>query len=492
MTDTPQGPSEATTGTPPAPETLDSADATVVAVAAGEEAASPPDTEPAASKPGDVVEAEAEAAAEHAGAEASADAAADIAADMAADMAADVSADPASGAAPAAPSDVPSDQLSGALVAPAAEAAPPRPELSPAACAALLAEHFPALFSGPPRPLKLRIQADIQARAPGLFTRKSLSVFLHRHTTTNAYLNALVKAPQRVDLDGADAGEIADEHKAAAVEELARRKAVHETRRREARATENAARRAAAQPAPRSAPGSVDTPDTAGAASGEAAAASPPADAAHPGSDTPRHERPPSAQRPVAPARQDQARPAREARRDSRTDRPQRQNERPQASHTEARPDQRTDMRREAPGRPPMRAERPAPSAHSAHSARSAQTPSSASAQPAQPAQPAFSEAERERAALLRAYEGSTLTSANFCVLKRIGEAALEAQLLLARQERALRPAAPARPEHRNEGRADFRPDFRPGPGAGPRPSRGGDADGPRGPRRPRPPPPGR
>jgi hypothetical protein len=109
-----------------------------------------------------------------------------------------------------------------------------------------------------------------------------------------------------------------------------------------------------------------------------------------------------------------------------------------------------------------------------------------------------MNEAERERAALLRAYEGSTLTRANFCVLKRIEETALEAQLLLARQERALRPAPPARTEHRNDGRAENRAenraDFRPGPGqgAGPRPSRGGDADGPRGPRRPRPPPPGR
>jgi len=280
MTDTPQVPSEATTGTPPAPETLDSADATAVPVAAGEEAALSPDTQPAAGEPGDVGETAAEAAAEHAGDEVSADVSADVSTDTPSDAASDAPSD--------VPSTVPSDELSGAPVAPAAEAAPPRADLSPAACTALLAEHFPALFSGPPRPLKLRIQADIQTRAPGLFTRKSLSVFLHRHTTSNAYLNALVKAPQRVDLDGADAGEIAEEHKAAAAEELARRRAVHETRRREARATENAARRAA----PRPAPDTTGAAGSASAASGEPAAASQPADAATPGSDAPRHERP--------------------------------------------------------------------------------------------------------------------------------------------------------------------------------------------------------
>ncbi len=44
--------------------------------------------------------------------------------------------------------------------------------------------------------------------------------------------------------------------------------------------------------------------------------------------------------------------------------------------------------------------------------------------------------AQRERALLLRAYEGSTLTKSNFCALKRMREADLDAQLLLAKQER--------------------------------------------------------
>ena len=47
--------------------------------------------------------------------------------------------------------------------------------------------------------------------------------------------------------------------------------------------------------------------------------------------------------------------------------------------------------------------------------------------------------AHRERALLLRAFESSTLSRANFCALKRIGEAELEAALTQARQERSQR-----------------------------------------------------
>lgn len=46
-------------------------------------------------------------------------------------------------------------------------------------------------------------------------------------------------------------------------------------------------------------------------------------------------------------------------------------------------------------------------------------------------------QARRDRANLLRSFEASTLTKANFCVLKRIAEAELDAQLKLARDERA-------------------------------------------------------
>lgn len=115
---------------------------------------------------------------------------------------------------------------------PAVAEAPAIPELPPAACALRLAELFPAVFTpGAPKPLKLRIQADVQQRAPGIFTKKSLSIFLHRHTTSTAYIKALLNSPQRFDLDGQPAGEIAAEHREAASAELERRRASHEARR---------------------------------------------------------------------------------------------------------------------------------------------------------------------------------------------------------------------------------------------------------------------
>ncbi len=129
-------------------------------------------------------------------------------------------------------------------------AAPAQADLEPAACAARLAELFPAVFTpGAPKPLKLRIQADIQQRAPGVFTKKALSIFLHRHTTSNAYLRALVAAPARADLDGQGAGEVSAEHRQAAQAELDRRRALHQARRE----AESAARREAERDARRQA-----------------------------------------------------------------------------------------------------------------------------------------------------------------------------------------------------------------------------------------------
>jgi ProP effector len=125
--------------------------------------------------------------------------------------------------------DNPSEPSQSPSLEAAAGAVPAAPELSPAACAARLAELFPALFApGTPKPLKLRIQSDIQLRAPGVFTKKSLSVFLHRHTTTTAYLRAV-------------AGAIADDHRQAAVAELERRRAMHEARREAERQAQRAA-----------------------------------------------------------------------------------------------------------------------------------------------------------------------------------------------------------------------------------------------------------
>ena len=202
------------------------------------------------------------------------------------------------------------------------DAVAPKPELSPAACASRLAELFPALFSAPPRPLKLRIQADIQERAPGIFTRKTLSVFLHRYTTTNAYLTALTQAPGRFDLDGAAAGELSDEHRAAAAEELQRRRGLHEARREAERAA------------------------------------------------------------------------ARDAARES-------------------------------------------------HRAAQAQ------AQQAQQARAADEQGRRDRAALLRAFETSTVTRANFCALKRITDSELDTLLAQARQEAEQRAAPPMQDQER-------------------------------------------
>jgi ProP effector len=252
--------------------------------------------------------------------------------------------------------------------------------ISPAECGARLAALFPALFiapgaPGPYKPIKLRIHTDIQARAPGEFSKRVLGIFFSRYTTTNAYLKALA-APgaQRFDLDGAPAGEIAEEHRAAAVEELARRQAI-------------AAERRAMQQPRRAPPPQRDQTPQPGAPTGDVAA-------------DPR-ARPPHEQRPQRPPRDD-----REPRRDHRPPRgaaPQRP-----AAHTQ---------------RPPRRDD--APRMHAA-------APTQEQAPTTLPADPA----QRERALLLRAFEASPLSKANFCTLKRISEAELDAALVKARSER--------------------------------------------------------
>ena len=264
------------------------------------------------------------------------------------------------------------------------------PDLSPVECAARLAELFPALFAPapntPPKPIKLRIQADIQARAPGLFSRRSLSPFLHRHTTSTAYLRALVGSPHRFDLDGAPAGEVSDEHRQAAQLELERRRAIVQ------------ARRAAERLAGRGGAGAPEEPGT-----------------SHPrpprrdggGPQTPRTPKP--------PGRTDEQRSPRPPR----ATRPQ------QAQRDVATP----PVHRPRPDRPPRHA--PA-------------TPVLSQVRP-EPVQPVAAlpddPARRERALLLRAYEATTLSRANFCALKRIDPAALDALLEQARSE--ARPTLP-------------------------------------------------
>ena len=290
--------------------------------------------------------------------------------------------------------DTPADEP---LAAPSAAPSAPAPDLSPAATGARLAELFPALFVGPDgkgtwKPIKLRIHADIQARAPGQFSKRTLGIFFSRYTTTTPYLKALA-APgaQRCDLDGQAAGEIAEEHRSAAAEEVARRQAIA------------AERRAAFRP-PRREAVPVAERDATPEAAREAPERRP---------DNRPSARPPTRQQEGA----------------QRSDRP-----RPSAPNSPRTPDTAR------PERPPRHADRPPHAAP--RSERAPQMPPRAEPAATLPTDPA----QRERALLLRAFEASPLSKANFCALKRITEAALDAALAQAQAERG---APPKRTEQR-------------------------------------------
>lgn len=350
----------------------------------------------------------------------------------------------------------------------------PKVELSPAQCAARLAEMFPALFGpeGPPKPIKLRIQADLQQRAPGLFTRKALSVVLHRHTTTTPYLKALVAAATRFDLEGQPAGEIAEEHRQAAREEVERRRALVAARRAaEAQARGPRASRPARPQFPSGNPG------------GDAAPAAGLPETLQ-GEGEGRSERAPRPPRPAREARapraprdgpQAQDRNAthaanspswpqgpqgpHEPHRAPEASRPHGLNHPPRSGgprgaqgsapssgrgpsgfgRPDGRPERHTGDRpgQDRPGRPPQPHRDARPPRHDLAAEAPRQRPASDGAPAALPDDPA----RRERALLLRTWEASSLTKANFCVLKRITEAELDAQLALAHQERG-----PSRP----------------------------------------------
>lgn len=102
--------------------------------------------------------------------------------------------------------------------------AAPEPVRDSQQAAALLKQLFPALFSGPAKPIMLKVQQAIEARAPGRFTKKALSGFLARHTASTGYLIALTRSEQRFDLDGQPAGELSAEHREAARNLLAQRR----------------------------------------------------------------------------------------------------------------------------------------------------------------------------------------------------------------------------------------------------------------------------
>ena len=135
-------------------------------------------------------------------------------------------------ALPAEPTVLPEAAEAAEVVPVATELPATKPaEMSTAACAEKLKQLAPALFSGAAKPLKLRIQVDIQERAPGMFTKQALSAFFRRHTGSTSYLLAVAKGTHRFDLDGQPSGEITDEHRKVANEELTRRRENQQSRR---------------------------------------------------------------------------------------------------------------------------------------------------------------------------------------------------------------------------------------------------------------------
>jgi len=334
----------------------------------------------------------------------------------------------------------------GAPAQPAGAAAsavtPKAAEPTLAQTAAALAERFPALFApGAPKPIKLRIQADIQQRAPGVFTRRQLALFLHRHTTSTAYLRALVASGERFDLDGASAGVVADEHREAAAAEVERRRQISEQR----RAGERAARRDVPRAQRRAPPGSGDAaaqcaatatatvdgavlgvplPPSIGADGAAGTHAGPATRARH--ADAPRDGR-----------GHDDARHHARGRSDGRSRGPAAV--RPSTGMSSSPASQASQPPRSPRSPPPRSPRQPAPQTDAARQGPAPRDDDVKGAEPL-PDDPA----RRERALLLRSFEGSPLTPANFCALKGLGLAEFEAQMELARRERAeRRKAAP-------------------------------------------------
>ncbi len=367
-----------------------------------------------------------------------------------------------------APAEVLTEPPSEAPVATSAEVTPApaqakAPVLDPAAVAALLRQHFPALFSGPAKPIKLHIQADIQARAPGLVTKRSLSGFLHRYTGSTSYLIGLCKATQRFDLDGQPAGELTTEHRDLAAQEVARRRGLQDER----RALENQ-RRAQDRQAQAQARAQVQgpQPDSPGGGESGAQGGQPRAQDGEPGAQgqaperagrqdrQDRHPRPPQNPRSARPPRpprdqRDLADPRRQPRPKHVPDTlsastPGNAAEAADAPQTSIAPaaqptPDRTDAQRATgPQRPPD--QRP----------RRVQEPQLGAEERAQ--QALLSQQRFNRAGLLRDFERTTLTTSNFCVLKGVAVAELDGLLDIARRERAEAPPSPP-PEPRRDPR---------------------------------------
>lgn len=303
-----------------------------------------------------------------------------------------------------------------APVAPAvADGSASQPEPSVVDTARLLAKHFPALFGADVvKPIKLRIQADIHQRAPGVFTKKALSAFLQRHTTRTAYLRALVaEGATRIDLDGQPVGEIAAEHRDAAGVELERRRAIVEAKKHAEREAARASRhdaRPLRSPRPPLISPQAQVSHSASQATGERPAARGGARSVQPAAS----DRPDRFPRPAQSVH---------ASRRSRPPEPggQRSSDRPGESGSGA----------------PQRPHKPPPERKLARATK--QEPLTVPAMPMTPEQAAEAEARRQRALLLRSFEQSPLSKANFAALKGLSEAVLDSLLTLARQERGSR-----------------------------------------------------
>ncbi len=336
-----------------------------------------------------------------------------------------------------------------------------RAEPSLAETAAALAELFPALFTpGAPRPIKLRIQADIQVRAPAAFTKKQLSIFLHRHTTGTAYIRALVAAQQRFDLDGQPAGEILPEHMEAARAELERRRQIVMQRREQGRSEGRAegGSEGRSEGRPKNHPPGQGQPR--GAPPQAAQSDAPPMEGAAPEGDVPRPSqatRPPRPPRPPRAPHAPHAPHAPQAPHAAREQRPVLSPDasahergphgagprRPPGSGGQDRPGRMRQTDRTARPAHPTQPARPAHPERPHGNGRPARPDSgpvrSAHARPAHadsPAAPPEDPARRERLQLLRTFEGSPFTAANFCALKGLVLKDFEAQIELARRER--------------------------------------------------------
>lgn len=131
------------------------------------------------------------------------------------------------------------------MTQPSPQSAEAQAAMTVAECADQLRQRHPALFDGPPKPVKLRIQHDIQERNPGVFSKQTLAAFFRRYTNSGAYLKAIVRGTHRYDLDGQPAGEISDEHRQVAETALKERQARIDAQRAEERAKAREQERAA-------------------------------------------------------------------------------------------------------------------------------------------------------------------------------------------------------------------------------------------------------